>query len=536
MKKFAALVAVLALVAFAAPAFAANPFMDVPMNHWAYDAVSQLASRGVVSGYPDGSFKGEWKATRYEMASVVARALAYVDMNKASKQDLELLKKLVVEFKDELDALGVKVDELDSRVALLEERIGGWQFSGYYRVYMNFNDEDDNWSVNRFRLNIKKYVDDKVTLNVRLQGGGGDDLKIELAYLTIKFPWDVTANIGRFWHDWEGDFYAGDWWYFNQNDAYITDYRADTAVLLNKAFAMGDFSLYVAHEENASMGTDFLAGVEYGTIYNSGNFVDGYFMNEYYFGGELNSDRYIYGARLNFNFNEMFSMAVNYIKYDYEDDAVVSMWVNEWYRPLGFDGYHLVNANTNWEDLFTIAADTSTLWADLIVNFTPGIAFKGQYFMQDNDDAWVAANELEGGPGEDSPSAWKAILTVDQDTLGFTSLWIEYADIDGGFVFPNGNDPYGWFSGSYFISDFGQVYADTTIINVLAMQKWNDKWGTYVRYLDVDADDMGDYDNWTAAVTYWYTPALAFEVGYDTLGGDLDDEDDTVFLRTVVFF
>jgi len=66
------------------------------------------------------------------------------------------------------------------------------------------------------------------------------------------------------------------------------------------------------------------------------------------------------------------------------------------------------------------------------------------------------------------------------------------------------------------------------------MQKWNDKWGTYVRYLDVDADDMGSYDNWTAAVTYWYTPALAFEVGYDTLGGDLDD--DTVFLRTVVFF
>ncbi|MDO9508684.1 MAG: S-layer homology domain-containing protein, partial [Thermovirgaceae bacterium] len=133
MKKFAALVAVIALVAFAAPAFAANPFMDVPMNHWAYDAVSQLASRGVVSGYPDGAFKGEWKATRYEMASVVARALAYVDMNKASKQDLELLKKLVVEFKDELDALGVKVDELDSRVALLEDGVGGWKIYGQMR-------------------------------------------------------------------------------------------------------------------------------------------------------------------------------------------------------------------------------------------------------------------------------------------------------------------------------------------------------------------------------------------------------------------
>ena len=51
------------------------------------------------------------------MASVVARALVTVDAEKASKQDLELLKKLVMEFKDELDALGVKVDSLDKRVA-----------------------------------------------------------------------------------------------------------------------------------------------------------------------------------------------------------------------------------------------------------------------------------------------------------------------------------------------------------------------------------------------------------------------------------
>ena len=60
------------------------------------------------------------------MASVVARALVAIDADKASKQDLELLKKLVMEFKDELDALGVKVDKLDKRVAVLEDGIGGW--------------------------------------------------------------------------------------------------------------------------------------------------------------------------------------------------------------------------------------------------------------------------------------------------------------------------------------------------------------------------------------------------------------------------
>ena len=101
MKKFVTAVAVVALVAFAAPVFATtNPFMDVPMNHWAYDAIGQLAAHGILSGYPDGLYKGKQPTTRYEMASALARALAVVDMTKASKQDVEMLQKLVVEFHD----------------------------------------------------------------------------------------------------------------------------------------------------------------------------------------------------------------------------------------------------------------------------------------------------------------------------------------------------------------------------------------------------------------------------------------------------
>ena len=55
-----------------------------------------------------------------------------VDADKASKQDLELLKKLVMEFKDEHDTLGVKVDKIDKRVAVLEDRLGGWKLSGQF--------------------------------------------------------------------------------------------------------------------------------------------------------------------------------------------------------------------------------------------------------------------------------------------------------------------------------------------------------------------------------------------------------------------
>ena len=79
------------------------------------------------------------------MASVVARALVAVDAEKASKQDLELLKKLVMEFKDELDALGVKVDKIDKRVAVLEDRLGGWKLSGSFKFDANFSSDDNNW-------------------------------------------------------------------------------------------------------------------------------------------------------------------------------------------------------------------------------------------------------------------------------------------------------------------------------------------------------------------------------------------------------
>ena len=59
-----------------ASAYAANPFSDVPAGHWAYDAVNKLAAEGVVEGYPDGTYGGDRLMTRYEMAQIVAKAMA----------------------------------------------------------------------------------------------------------------------------------------------------------------------------------------------------------------------------------------------------------------------------------------------------------------------------------------------------------------------------------------------------------------------------------------------------------------------------
>jgi len=77
MKKLL-LVAVLAVIV-AAPVFAqANPAQTVPFDHWAYDAVQQLVDKGIIIGYPDGTFKGDRAMTRYEFAMAISRLLDVV--------------------------------------------------------------------------------------------------------------------------------------------------------------------------------------------------------------------------------------------------------------------------------------------------------------------------------------------------------------------------------------------------------------------------------------------------------------------------
>jgi len=73
MKK--ALVLVLALVA---SLILAQAFSDVPVNHWAYEAVTELAKLGIISGMPDGTFQGNNPMTRYQVAVALKRMLDYL--------------------------------------------------------------------------------------------------------------------------------------------------------------------------------------------------------------------------------------------------------------------------------------------------------------------------------------------------------------------------------------------------------------------------------------------------------------------------
>ena len=93
---------------------AANPFSDVPADHWAYDAVAQLADDGVIEGYGDGTYRGQNEITRYEMAQMVAKAMAKEDQVNA--QQKAMIDRLAAEFSEELNNLGVRVANLEDRV------------------------------------------------------------------------------------------------------------------------------------------------------------------------------------------------------------------------------------------------------------------------------------------------------------------------------------------------------------------------------------------------------------------------------------
>ena len=176
MKKSLVLAMAMAL-GVTASAYAANPFSDVPAGHWAYDSVAKLAAAGVVDGYADGAFDGDKLMTRYEMAQIVAKAMA-----KGANVD-----KLAAEFADELDTLGV-------RVANLEKKADAVKISGEVRAHYESYDNDASVAELRTRLWITGQVNEDWSYTGMLENiqelahsdAGDEETKFARAYLEGK--------------------------------------------------------------------------------------------------------------------------------------------------------------------------------------------------------------------------------------------------------------------------------------------------------------------------------------------------------------
>ena len=187
MKKSLVLAMAMAL-GVTASAYAANPFSDVPTGHWAYDSVAKLAAAGVIDGYPDGQFDGSQLMTRYEMAQIVAKAMA-----KGADVDM-----LAAEFADELDTLGVRIANLEKKqdavkitgqvrysYADYDGDIGGYHNQLRSRIWVQGQVNDD-WTYTGMLQNTQDFANEK----------GDEDTKFQRAYVDGKIG-GVDMRAGR---------------------------------------------------------------------------------------------------------------------------------------------------------------------------------------------------------------------------------------------------------------------------------------------------------------------------------------------------
>ena len=355
-KVLAALVATMAVGATCA--FAANPFVDVPTDSWAYKSVVELADAGIIQGVDGSYFQGDRNITRYEAAEMTAKAMAHMD--KASVEQRALINKLADEYADELNSLGV-------RVSNLENKVGNVKLTGDMRVryrYQDGNDtkkNDNSWDY-RVRLRANAQVNDrtKVTYGVSTNNhsfgnngaanagddGDSNDTYTDLANVDYNFGgnnWDLM--VGRYTYILGdkvgyqfGDTFDGAQLQY-KNDKFkaiagfgkfkvgTKDFKADSFVTKHDlasnaaAVANGEGGLLSAKtgygELEGFFGGGRLAGSSVGVYYND------------FFGQKtLNADD-LWGAFASFNFGPKWNLTANYEKISSESDSVYDdpdMW------------------------------------------------------------------------------------------------------------------------------------------------------------------------------------------------------------------
>ena len=182
-----------------------NQLRDVSPGDWAYEALRNLVETyGCIAGYPDGTYRGNRAMTRYEFAAglnaclqQIERLIAASTADFVTKDDLATLQRLMEEFEAELATLGTRVDNLEGRVAFLEDN----QFSTttklkgqvIFALADAFGDDDDTQTVfqDRGRLNLLTTFTGKDALHTRLQFGN----------IGTSFAGALGTNEGRFAYD-----------------------------------------------------------------------------------------------------------------------------------------------------------------------------------------------------------------------------------------------------------------------------------------------------------------------------------------------
>lgn len=319
MKKTLLLAAVMAL-GVNAGVYAANPFSDVPAGHWAYDAVNKLAAEGVVEGYPGGTYGGDRLMTRYEMAQLVAKAMA-----KGANAD-----RLAAEFAGELDSLGV-------RVANLEKKSDNVRITGQIRYEYGDRGGDlgrKYGKVAQHRLRSRIFVNGNINEdwsytgrfenNQSLKNSSGDDtLKFNQAYVNGKIG-GVKVIAGK------TDHYAG--------NGFIYD---DTAEKIELSYGK-DVKLTAYYGIPTDYGYDKMWGASvggkvgnlslsagYDKFQDALNEIQGYEVPN---SAKTGTDNGIWNLSANYKFGD-FTLAATYL------DSDIELRDNSKYKDVDTNGY-----------------------------------------------------------------------------------------------------------------------------------------------------------------------------------------------------
>ncbi len=214
MRKLALSIAAILVLAVVSPAFA-QPFADVPTDHWAFDAIAELAAKGIIEGFPDGTFKGDRGVTRYEVAMIVARILARIEAIKipapaapapapqVTRADVQTIQRLVNEFRAELAALGVRVTAVEEELTALKGALDKTKVTGSTRL--RYSQGGTGTSSANLRTRLQFTATGPVTVVTRLAYATGAASGITFA--------DVAATPAVFdlaYFDWAG-FYGTNW-------------------------------------------------------------------------------------------------------------------------------------------------------------------------------------------------------------------------------------------------------------------------------------------------------------------------------------
>ena len=185
---------------------------DVSPGDWAYEALRSLVERyGCIAGYPNRTFRGNRATTRYEFAAglnaclnQIERLIAASTADFITREDLETLQRLIQEFEAELATLGARVDNLEGRVAFLEDH----QFSTTTKLKGEvlftfagaFGEEQADGSGDDFDQNIT--LSDRVRLVFDTSFTGKDRLRTRLQAANFTSLSDVTGtDMARLGHD-----------------------------------------------------------------------------------------------------------------------------------------------------------------------------------------------------------------------------------------------------------------------------------------------------------------------------------------------